>query len=398
MTPDQIMPAPRPSKGPATALSGAGPAAVKANAPETGSEPPTQDADFGLAFLATAPSTEAVLPRAALPGTPQPDAGTRGTGSAQIVVPTAAFVPDDTAAPPDTSAAPALAAPSPTAAPGSAPPKDVPSEMQTTRADRAPNTADTARTAQTGAEQTRHATPDPALQALTAGGGVPVQDAPRRPTEAQTLRRGDTATAESKAAAPAISGTVNPAPAPQIQPPAQTPSGEMAPEDMVPDDAELRPADPLRADQARADPARHDAAKTDMPRSVGPQLVEAVRQGRDGTVDVALNPEELGRVRLSLSGTDGQIHVAIQAERPETQDLLRRHIAQLQQDFRDLGYAEVTFDFGQSARDRGTRDPDRTPPGAADTQAHPAPGPDAVAPAASARGTATASASLDLRL
>lgn len=114
------------------------------------------------------------------------------------------------------------------------------------------------------------------------------------------------------------------------------------------DDATSAPrdADPVRSEQSRSEPARVEATRSDTARSVGNQLVEAVRVGANGSTDVALNPEELGRVRLSLTGQDGALHVSVTAERPETQDLLRRHIGMLQADFRALGYTDVAFDFG----------------------------------------------------
>lgn len=107
-----------------------------------------------------------------------------------------------------------------------------------------------------------------------------------------------------------------------------------------------RDADPARVDASRTDSLRAEAPRTDVARAVGNQLVEAVRHGPNGTTEVALNPEELGRVRLGLSTQDGVLHVSIMAERPETQDMLRRHIASLQTDFRALGYTDVAFDFG----------------------------------------------------
>ena len=93
----------------------------------------------------------------------------------------------------------------------------------------------------------------------------------------------------------------------------------------------------MRADPGRIDPMRPDPTRTELPRTVGTQLVEAIRHGPSGSTDVALNPEELGRVRLSLTAQDGILHVAVIAERPETQDLLRRNIGMLQSDFRALG-------------------------------------------------------------
>lgn len=92
-------------------------------------------------------------------------------------------------------------------------------------------------------------------------------------------------------------------------------------------------------------------------RQIVPQIAAVLSSGKQGTTEIALNPEELGKVRIQLSGVDQTMTVAIIAERPETADLMRRHIDTLVQDFRALGYTDVRFDFGQQAgrgSDHGT--------------------------------------------
>ena len=116
----------------------------------------------------------------------------------------------------------------------------------------------------------------------------------------------------------------------------------------APVELELRQSETARVDPARPEVTKPDPGRPETARHASAQIVEAIRQGRDGSIDVALNPEELGRVRLTLSGSDGALHVTIQSERPETGDLLRRHIAQLERDFQDLGYVNVSIDFGKS--------------------------------------------------
>lgn len=162
-----------------------------------------------------------------------------------------------------------------------------------------------------------------------------------------------------------------------------------------------RETDLARAETGRTDAARPDPPRTDLARTVGHQLVEAVRHGANGSTDVALNPEELGRVRLNLTAQDGVLHVSVLAERPETQDLLRRNIGLLQSDFRALGYTDVAFDFGPG-EDRPDRSPN-TPPDTAQPDTAPA---DAIGDAMAAGADTpaetphriAASARLDLRL
>jgi len=54
-------------------------------------------------------------------------------------------------------------------------------------------------------------------------------------------------------------------------------------------------------------------------------------------LDLALDPPELGRVRLSFSEANGLLTLAIAVERLETADLMRRHIALLSEEFVQAG-------------------------------------------------------------
>lgn len=56
-----------------------------------------------------------------------------------------------------------------------------------------------------------------------------------------------------------------------------------------------------------------------------------------GTLEVALDPPELGRVRLSLVEVSGTLTLSITAERPETAELMRRHLDLLAQEFTRSG-------------------------------------------------------------
>ena len=112
-----------------------------------------------------------------------------------------------------------------------------------------------------------------------------------------------------------------------------------------------------------------------------------------GSVELTLNPPELGRVRLSLAPSEAGIAVLVQAERPETLDLIRRHADQLAQDFRAMGYGATAFAFWQ-APDGPAFGAGGMVPGAQDTEDPSAPpGETAVAPQPRA-----ALAGLDLRL
>lgn len=90
-------------------------------------------------------------------------------------------------------------------------------------------------------------------------------------------------------------------------------------------------------------PMRHE-----MPGHIAQQLAQAMHRNPDRPVELALNPAELGRVRMTLTTTDTGIVVNILADRPETLDLMRRNIDDLGESFADLGYDDISFAFGQN--------------------------------------------------
>ncbi len=104
------------------------------------------------------------------------------------------------------------------------------------------------------------------------------------------------------------------------------------------------------------------AATPEAARHVAAQIAVAVTNSNGKTTEIALNPEELGRVKLSLAAGDGVITVNVLADRPETQELLRRHIDILAQEFRQLGYTSISFSFGdQKGQARPEARPDEQP-------------------------------------
>jgi flagellar hook-length control protein FliK len=99
-------------------------------------------------------------------------------------------------------------------------------------------------------------------------------------------------------------------------------------------------------------------AGVETARHAAHQIATAVVQGNGKATEIALNPEELGRVRLTLSAADGALTLVVLADRPETQDLLRRHIDVLAQEFRDLGYDSVSFSFNADGQSETPDDSD----------------------------------------
>ncbi len=130
-------------------------------------------------------------------------------------------------------------------------------------------------------------------------------------------------------------------------------------------------SDSRNAAQASHTPVAPHALRSDQAATVLRQMFEVTGKLQDGPVELRLNPEELGRVRMHMVSVDQGMVMHITSERPETLDLLRRHIDQLHRELSDLGYSRVDFTFGRHGGDSGPgnapRDARQPDPAAGDT-------------------------------
>lgn len=97
-----------------------------------------------------------------------------------------------------------------------------------------------------------------------------------------------------------------------------------------------------------------------LPLAVLPVMISTAQEARDGPVTVLLSPDELGTVRFEVQERGDSIHVSLTIERPETLDLLRRHVDQLVGEFRQAGFSGASFSFsgsGGGGEDRGSQHP-----------------------------------------
>ncbi|UUV05671.1 flagellar hook-length control protein FliK [Ruegeria sp. YS9] len=91
------------------------------------------------------------------------------------------------------------------------------------------------------------------------------------------------------------------------------------------------------------------AARAEIARAIAGQLSAAVQtRTGSGATEIALNPEELGRVSIVLNGREDGLQITIATERPETLELMRRHLSVLTEEFQKLGYGDLSFDLGTS--------------------------------------------------
>jgi flagellar hook-length control protein FliK len=87
-------------------------------------------------------------------------------------------------------------------------------------------------------------------------------------------------------------------------------------------------------------------------------------------IEITLSPDELGRVRLSATQTEAGVVLVVQAERPETLDLMRRHMPDLLRDLQDMGFADINYSEGEqrehtepnTSSTPETIEPQETPP------------------------------------
>ncbi|MGR3377431.1 flagellar hook-length control protein FliK [Salipiger abyssi] len=211
------------------------------------------------------------------------------------------------------------------------------------------------RTERIGAVESRAATPPTAADTLKS------KVEPLERAEFSTPAPEKSSRRQAEAAEPRPVQTVEPRPVPQ-----RTASESANPQTSVPvasvlspvldENAPLRGESPLGASiadvqlsapsvaaQTTAVPPRQENA---LP--IVRQLVEAMSGNTgDETIELKLNPEELGHLRFRMVQGEQGLALTISAERPETLDLLRRHVDQLARHLSELGYDSASFNFGE---------------------------------------------------
>ena len=165
----------------------------------------------------------------------------------------------------------------------------------------------------------------------------------------------DVPRAPGRPASPSV--TANPPPQAMTPPQAEPAPATFPPQDPLTDVSGLpRLSDPLPS--ASSDPLRSLGAPPprtpDLARSVQAQLVDVARTTPNGTVEVKLAPEELGRVHMTVSQSEADVTITVVVERPETLDLMRRHADMLSTELRQAGFERLSFSFGQGGDPNNT--------------------------------------------
>lgn len=81
------------------------------------------------------------------------------------------------------------------------------------------------------------------------------------------------------------------------------------------------------------------------PPAIARQIADIVITTRNEMVEITLIPEELGRIRMILTGQERAPHLTVWVERPEVLDQMRRQSNDLLQEFHKEGMADATLDF-----------------------------------------------------
>ncbi|PWE31903.1 hypothetical protein C4N9_02570 [Pararhodobacter marinus] len=152
-------------------------------------------------------------------------------------------------------------------------------------------------------------------------------------------------------AAPPAAGPSTPSPT-LSSPPAAS-SLPDAPVDILPDRFEPSARTETPGDSRAAIPhASPQTAPSLAPvaqaQRIGQQIAAQIQHpglSGPGGFSLTLDPEELGHVRLTLVNHEAASVLMVHADRPETLDLMRRHIALLEQDLRSLGHDALSLHF-----------------------------------------------------
>ena len=131
-------------------------------------------------------------------------------------------------------------------------------------------------------------------------------------------------------------------------------SGEVAtptqaavlPESSLPNTSQTSASSSLRGfDMAAVSRPQENTAMT--------QLAEAIRtRGAGRTIEVHLDPPELGRVLIELEvGRNGQVRAVISAAESETLEMMRRNAGSLAQDLEQSGFQDIDLDWQRSGDD-----------------------------------------------
>ncbi|MBN8292322.1 flagellar hook-length control protein FliK [Rhodobacter sp. NTK016B] len=180
----------------------------------------------------------------------------------------------------------------------------------------------------------------------------PTQNSERPDTPDTPRAKADPTPIQTSSAPAAAPVAQTPTPVPAAQPEIPPVMAEQQ-TDTRADRIELSPRDEAPGDSRAAIPHASTQHSQTLPPSaqaqrIGQQIAAQIQQpalSGPGGFSLALDPEELGHVRLTLVNHEAASVLMVHADRPETLDLMRRHIALLEQDLRSMGHDALSLRF-----------------------------------------------------
>ncbi len=102
-------------------------------------------------------------------------------------------------------------------------------------------------------------------------------------------------------------------------------------------------------------PSRAAVAAAPVATQITAQLPQLLTKADKQTIELRLDPPELGRVTIHLTTNDQQVTAQVIADRPDTVDLMRRHAELLAATLARAGFsqADLSFQQGQSQNNKG---------------------------------------------
>jgi hypothetical protein len=120
---------------------------------------------------------------------------------------------------------------------------------------------------------------------------------------------------------------------------------------------------PTGSPQSLASALQANAGGAEIARAVAPQIAAAIGSGpASGRIELRLDPPELGNVEISLEITNQSLRATVMADRPATNELLRRHGDVLLTQLQQAGFTGIDLQFGGNrARNQGGAQPGDMP-------------------------------------
>ena len=109
--------------------------------------------------------------------------------------------------------------------------------------------------------------------------------------------------------------------------------------------------------------AQQFVARPDIPRNLAMQMTQGVKGHTNGVVEITLQPEELGRIKMTISTLETGIAISVLAERSETFEMMRRYATALTKELESLGFDTVDLSFAQTEQNGTDRERPEEPQG-----------------------------------